>query len=442
MNFTQAKAYLLGTINEQASRREPYRLDRMRAFLQRIGDPQNEYPTIHVGGTSGKGSTSTMIAAALTAAGIRTGLHTKPHLRSMVERARIDGTPISEETFAELLTEMMSALDEVAMEHSRPSYYETLLALAFDYFAKEHVGAAVIEVGIGGKLDGTNVLRPNVSVITNIGLDHTDILGETLEEIAADKAGIAKPGVPLVSAVDDPGPRAVIERVCAQAGAPFISVLDVTRIEELPSPQTFTQRFNVTTPLDTYEIVLPVLGQFQQRNAATAILALEQLGEPLRPSKEQIEQALVHLNLIGRMEYFPAHPAVIFDVAHNPDKASHLVDSLRRAFPDRRYTFIIAVGEGKDAHQILRAFVDLPASYIFTSFETQGRTATKPQRLASIAESLGIWGRSIPNPVEALNIARRNASADDIVVVTGSTFIVAELREWWMENVVATQTAR
>jgi dihydrofolate synthase/folylpolyglutamate synthase len=438
MNFTQAQSYLLATVNETQSRREPYRLDRMRAFLRALGDPQDAYPTVHVGGTSGKGSTSTMIAAALTASGKRTGLHTKPHLRSMVERARIDGANVTEERFAELLTEMMPAIDAVIEEHSRPSYYETLLALAFLHFANEKVDIAVIEVGIGGKLDGTNVLRPRVCVITNVGLDHTDILGETLEEIAADKAGIAKPGIPLVSAVQDAGPRAVIEAACKDAGAPFIHALDITRIEEGPS-RSFSQEFTLTTPRDRYELSLPVLGGFQQRNAATAIVALEQLDESLRPSKDAMERGLSQLHLAGRMEYFPSHPGVVFDVAHNPDKAAHLVDSLKRAFEDRRFTFVIAVGESKDAHEILRAFVGLPATFIFTSFTTQGRAATKPQRLASLADSLGMWGRSIADPVEALNIARRNAAADDIIVVTGSTFVVSELRDWWMEHVGATQ---
>jgi dihydrofolate synthase/folylpolyglutamate synthase len=441
MNFSQAQAYLLGSVNETVSRREPYRLDRMRAFLREMGDPQDQYPTLHVGGTSGKGSTSTMIASALSASGKRTGLHTKPHLRSITERARIDGVNVTEERFAELLTEMMPAIESVTQEHSRPSYYETLLALAFLHFARERVDAAVIEVGVGGKLDGTNVLHPRVCVITNVGLDHTDILGETVEEIAQDKAGIAKPGIPLVSAVDHPGARAVIEAQCKAAGAPFISVLDTVRVENV-TLEPFSQRFTVATPQGTYDVALPVLGEFQRINAATAILALEQLSEDLRPSKDALEDGLARVNLPGRMEYFPSHPGVVFDVAHNPDKAAHLANSLRAAFPDRRFSFVIAIGESKDAHDILQAFSGLGGSFIFTSFDTQGRTAAKPQRLASIAEDLGVWGRSIADPVEALGIARRNAGADDVVVVTGSTFVVAELRDWWMEHVVAGQSAR
>ncbi|MBV8727880.1 MAG: bifunctional folylpolyglutamate synthase/dihydrofolate synthase, partial [Candidatus Eremiobacteraeota bacterium] len=199
MNYEQAEAYLYSTVSETVSPRVPYRLDRMRYFLEALDNPQRRYPSLHIGGTSGKSSTSTMAAAVLTASGKRCGLHTKPHLESMTERARIDGVAISQERFAELLTAMQDAIEEVMREYSRPSYYETLLALAFLHFALERVDIAVIEVGLGGTLDGTNVITPLVSVITNIGLDHTEVLGDTLEAIAADKVGIAKPGVPLVT---------------------------------------------------------------------------------------------------------------------------------------------------------------------------------------------------------------------------------------------------
>jgi dihydrofolate synthase/folylpolyglutamate synthase len=427
MNFAQAQAYLQSTVGEVASPRHTHRLDRMRAFLEHLDNPQNRYPTIQIGGTSGKGSTATMVASVLSVSGRKTGLHTKPHLHSMVERARIDGVNVSEERFAELLTEMMPAIDAVASDFTRPSYYETLLALTFLYFAQEEVDLAVIEVGIGGRLDGTNVLTPRVCAITTVGLDHTDILGETIEEIARDKAGIAKAGVPLATAAEHAGARAIIQEACVEAGAPFVSVLDAARIQEGA----------VVTQSGRYEVSLPVLGPFQRINAATAIVLLEQLTDDLRPSKQQIEAGLSRVALPGRMEYFQAHPGIVFDIAHNPDKAANLSVALASAFPGRRFTFVIAIGESKDAGDILRAFAELPATFLFTQFRTEGRSATKPQRLASIAESLGLWGRAIADPIEALSIARRNASADDIVVVTGSTYVVGELREWWIEHVAA-----
>ena len=448
MNFSQAEAYLNSTITEAVSRHEPYRLDRMRAFLRELGDPQNAYPTVHVGGTSGKGSTATMLAAILQADGKRVGLHTKPHVRSVTERARIDGVNIPDERFAELLSEMLPAIDRVASQ-GRPSYYETLLALTFLYFARDHVDAAVIEVGIGGTLDGTNVILPEVSVITTIGLDHTEILGNTLEEIADDKAGIAKPGVPLVSAVASAGARAVIERRCREVGAPFVSVLDTTTVIPGETP-AHGQHFTVETPLHVYEIDLPMLGGFQRMNAATAIRAIEEMNargdrSRLHVAVDAIERGLAAVALAGRMELFPGHPSVVFDIAHNPEKAANLMQGLREHFPGRRVHFVIAIGETKDAREILGALMkdsENPASFIFTLFSTQGRHPTKPQRLAHMIEEFGAWGRAIDNPVEALQIARRQAAADDLVVVTGSTFIVAELREWWFENVATETTLR
>jgi dihydrofolate synthase/folylpolyglutamate synthase len=402
--------------------------------LEALGNPQDQYPTIHVAGTSGKGSTATMIAAALQAAGHRTGLHTKPHLTSVTDRARVDGVAIPEDDFGELIGELQEAAERVSYEHGRPTYYEMLLALAFVWFARSAVDVAVIEAGVGGTLDGTNVLHPRVSVITNVALDHTDILGETVEEIARDKAGIAKPGVPLVSFVRDPGARRAIELACADVGAPFVSVADTVSIEPRRG-ELYGQSFVLVTPVDRYDISLPVLGSFQQENAATAVRALEQLGDDLRPTRAQIEAGLARTVIPGRMEFFPSHPGVVFDIAHNPDKAAHLARALQETFPDRRFEFVMAIGESKDASKVIEPFLALQGTFTFTTFSAAGRTSSRPQRLASIADEMGAWGRAITDPVEAFAIARRNAGADSIVVVTGSTFVVAELREWWMANV-------
>ena len=434
MTYEIATSYLLGTINETASRSHPNRLERMEAFLRHLGDPHRRYPTLHVGGTSGKGSTATMLAATLTAAGKRTGLHTKPHLSSMVERARIDGTSISQQDFADTLAGMMAAIDATTREFARPSYYETLLALAFVYFANQRVDVAVIEVGIGGKLDGTNLIVPEVSVITNVGLDHTEILGDTVELIARDKAGIAKAGVPLVS--DAMGSaRAVIEPACAQAGAPFYAVAEHAAIEARAS-EPYGQSFVVKTGACEYDLALPVLGRFQQRNAATAIVALERLPQGLRPSPRDVERGLAELVIPGRMEFFPGFPAVVFDVAHNPDKAASLAEALRETFPERRFTFIVGIGETKDVVATLQPWFALPANFIFTSFEAAGRTAERPQRLVTIASVAGVSSRALADPVEALAVARRHSDGSNVVVVTGSTYVTGLLRDWWLENVV------
>ncbi len=436
MDFAAAQNYLIGTINETVSRRMPYRLERMRTFMSELGDPQDTYPTIHIGGTSGKGSTSTMVAAMIGSAGKRVGLHTKPHLKSMTERARINGLAISEERFAHILQSMMPAIDRTAQVAGRPTYYETLLAIAFVYFAEEHVDVAVIEVGLGGRVDGTNVITPLVSAITSIGFDHMDVLGERLEEIALEKAGIAKSGVPLVSLVEDAGARAVVEEAARRAGAPFIDVAATVSIEDVRlSPDG--QSFAIITPGTRYGLSTPMLGEFQRRNASTAISVGEALPPAFRPTVRDVEEAFASLTIPGRMEYYPGHPGVLFDIAHNAEKAEHLVRSLQEHFPNRRFTFVVAIGESKDSYEILRRFAALPLKFIFTSFEIAGRTATKPQRLAAIAESLGSWGRVVQDPVEAMEIARRTSGADEIIVVTGSTFIVAEIRGWWLGTIVA-----
>lgn len=434
MDFAGAESYLLGTINETISRRLPYRLERMVALMNALGNPHEKYPTIHIGGTSGKGSTSTMVAAVLQASGKRVGLHTKPHLRSMTERARIGGIAIGEEAFADLLTSMMPAIEKTTMEFGRPTYYETLLALAFAYFAQENVDIAVIEVGLGGRLDGTNVITPLVSAITSVGFDHMETLGDSLELIAAEKAGIAKRDVPMVISIADPQAKAVVETYAVEVGAPIVDVLATTKIE-VGRRMRDGQAFAVRTPKNRYAISTPMLGEYQRTNASTAISILEALPEEFAPTVAAIEGAFASLTIPGRMEFYPGYPSLLFDIAHNAEKAEHLATSLRESFPGRRFSFVVAISESKDAKEILRAFTELPANFIFTSFEAAGRTAIKPQKLAAIAEELGAWGRVVSDAVEAVEISRRTAAQNDVIVVTGSTFIVAELREWWLESI-------
>jgi len=206
-------------------------------------------------------------------------------------------------------------------------------------------------------------------------------------------------------------------------------------IEQLPS-ETYGQSFLVTTKAARYELALPILGHFQQRNAATAIVALERLRDELRPSVADVVRGFSRLVVPGRMEFFPGFPSVVFDVAHNPDKAASLAGALAETFGDRRFAFVVAVSETKDAAGILRPLFGLPATFVFTSFETPGREAERPGRLANIAEINGISARVISDPIEALAVARRQAESSAVVVVTGSTFVTGLLRDWWVENVV------
>jgi dihydrofolate synthase / folylpolyglutamate synthase len=425
MTFEHAEQYLLRLIDERRSRGR-LGLDRTRALLRELGDPQNAYPTLHVGGTSGKGSTATMMAAALGASGKRVGLHTKPHLHSMTERACVDGVPIGTQQFAELLEEMLPAIGRVSAVAGSPSYYETLLALAFLSFARANVDAAVIEVGVGGRLDGTNVITPCVAVITSVDYDHTDVLGETLEAIAAEKAGIAKRGIPLVVGAQRPEAVAIIERVAGAVGAPVILVDHVSEIAVLEGDE---RRFEVKTSRAAYDVRLPVFGSFQRRNAQTAIVALETLPQKLAPSIEEIERGFGRVVIPGRMEVVIGTPTVVLDIAHNAEKALHLADALRERWPERRMRALVAVGQGKDAAAILQALAPLVDAFVCTTFAAAGRHAIPPERLLEEAASVGIAAQRIDDPLTALSRAYEQCAADDILVVTGSTFVVAALRE-------------
>ena len=407
----------------------------MRALLALMDNPERGFRSIHVGGTSGKGSTSTLCAAMLRAAGFKVGLHTKPHLRSVTERVCIDGAAISEERFAALIESVLPAV--AAMEHGEwgpPSYFELLVALAFRHFTQERVDVAVVEVGIGGTLDGTNVLTPLVSVLTNVGRDHTDVLGETVEEIALDKTGIIKDKIPSVTAAQHPDALRVIREAAQRKRSPLSVVSEVTRIESEPRA-AYEQHARIETQAATYDLSIPLLGEFQVTNAATAIVALEQVGDVLPVSPHQVREGVAGVSLPGRMEFYPSRPSILFDVAHNAEKADALRGGLLRHFPAKRFTFVVAVAEGKAADEMLDAWAALPAHFIFTSFDVSHRTAVSPRRLALAAETKGLAARAVDDPVEALTIARRMAGADDLVVVTGSTFLVARLREWFAIHV-------
>jgi dihydrofolate synthase/folylpolyglutamate synthase len=433
--YERAQAYLLSTIGEAMSPRTSYKLDRIQALLAELGDPHRAYPVVHVGGTSGKTSTSTMVASMLQAAGRTTGLHTKPHLHSMTERARVDGVEISQERFVELFEEMLPSLERVTPEYGRPTYYETLLALAFLHFARERVDVAVVEVGLGGRLDGTNVVVPEVAAITSVGFDHTDVLGDTIEAIAREKGGIAKAGVPLVVAATDPAAMEVLAECARAAGAPLVRVRDVVAIDPLPAEAPWAQSFEAITASERYRVRLAVHGLFQRENAATAIAIVERLPDALRPNRNAVELGLSAATIPGRMELFEDRGVtLVYDIAHNVEKASYLAASLRNLFPGRHIAYVLAVGESKDAPHILERLASAGTRAVTTRFAAAGRTAVDPHALAEMAREAGMRADAIEPAAAAFAAARARASNGDVVVVTGSTFLVAELRDAWLRD--------
>jgi dihydrofolate synthase/folylpolyglutamate synthase len=442
MDFANALRILERTAAESVSARFPGRLDRMRALLEHLDHPERRFKAIHIGGTAGKGSTATMCAAILQAAGFTVGLHTKPHLNAVTERARINLVPVGEEEFAEIFSDMLPALEKMrAGDWGMPSYFELLVALSFAYFARERVDVAVIEVGVGGALDGTNVIQPLVSVITNVGMDHRDVLGETLEEIALDKSGIIKYGVPAVTAAEQPEVLSIIAQAAAQVQAPLLIVKDSARIESRLGPGSYSQTVAVSTTSDSYNFELPLIGQFQVTNAATAILACEQVRSKLPFTPADTARALSALSLPGRSEYYPSGPPVLFDVAHNAEKALALRRAIEQHFDGRRLIFVVAIAEEKDVPAMFEAWRDLPAHFIFTTFDVSHRRSRHSRNLSNIAEQMGLISRAVDDPVEALGVARRMAKGSDLVVVTGSTFLVGLLRAWFLDNVESARHA-
>ncbi|HXW51723.1 MAG TPA: Mur ligase family protein [Candidatus Acidoferrales bacterium] len=435
MDFDTAVKLLDRSIGESVSARFPGRLDRMRTLLAKLGNPERDFRSIHVGGTAGKGSTATMCAAILRASGLHVGLHTKPHLHSVVERAKIDGVPIGEERFAAIFEQLAPIIEEMrGGEWGPPSYFELLVALSFVYFAQENVDVAVVEVGVGGALDGTNLIQPLISVITNVGTDHKDVLGDTIEQIARDKAGIIKSGIPVVTAAQDAAALAVIEAAASARGS-ALTVLDkdanvLSRLGDLP----YAQQVDVTTSNGAYSFVLPLIGEFQATNAATAILTCEQVRETLPTNPADVARGLRDISLPGRAEYYPAHPSLLFDVAHNVEKAAALRAAIARHFPTKRCVFVVAIAQEKDAAGMFAAWHGLPAQFIFTTFDVSHRRSRHSRTLVNAAEHAGLPSRAVDDPLEALAIARRIAGANDMVVVTGSTFLVGTLRKWFLEN--------
>jgi dihydrofolate synthase/folylpolyglutamate synthase len=435
MDYQTAVRILDRSIGESISARFPGRLDRMRMLLTKLGNPERELRYVHVGGTAGKGSTATMCAAILQSSGARIGLHTKPHLHSVAERARIDGVPISEERFAEIFDLLAPAIEEMRGEQwGPPSYFELLVALSFVYFAQERVDLAVIEVGVGGALDGTNVITPAVSIITNVGTDHRDVLGDTVEQIARDKAGIIKHGVPVVTAAETPSVLEVISQAARERSAPLTVLSHDATIDSTVEEVAYAQRVEVETAQGRYRFVLPLIGEFQATNAATAIAACERIRDIVPVTPDGVARGLSSIALPGRAEYHPSRPSLLFDVAHNVEKAAALRAALDRHFPGRRLVFVVAIAEEKDAAGMFGAWRGLKAQFIFTTFDVAHRRSRYSRTLVNAAEAAGLASRAVDDPVEALTIARRIAAASDLVVVTGSTFLVGTLRRWFLEN--------
>lgn len=414
-------------------------LDKIRTLLELLGDPHRGLPIVHVGGTSGKGSTATIAAEILSAAGLRVGLHVKPHLEQVEERFVVDGTPIRSDDLATLIRDATTAARRVS-----PSWYELTVALALRYFRDRRVDVAVVEVGLGGTYDATNVVDPLVAVLTNVGLDHTEVLGDTIEKIVTDKVGIAKRGRPMVSGVSQPTARAIVAERCATVGAPLWlsdSDFSVTARAITPEGSRFDYR-SVTTSLG--DLSLRPLGAHQIANASLAIAALSAAGlvDPTR-AEDAVRAGLARVRIPGRLEIVVDNPRLILDGAHNPAKMSAFVRALDDIFPHRSTTAVVAFKRGHDIGATLRVLSDRATRLVLTTFEAVtdfGKGQAIPtDDLARIVDASRIETpyQVEPDPRRAVELAVGQSTGDGLVAVTGSLYLVGAIRRWLRAERVA-----
>jgi dihydrofolate synthase/folylpolyglutamate synthase len=435
MTYDEALAFWFAHANyeHRAPTAADLSLERVRALLSRLGNPHRRLRIVHVAGTKGKGSTSAMLAAILRRAGYRTGLFTSPHLCSIHERFQIDGRPITRDELAALLSDIRAAI-ESGRRGPPPTFFEIATAAGFLHFVRRRAEAVVLEVGLGGRLDSTNVCLPVVSVITSISLDHTRILGNRIASIAREKAGIVKRGRPVVSGATHPEARAVVEEVCRSRRAPLRQLgVDVFH-EAVPGRVTETgivrPRVQVTTDrLRWPALEVNLLGEHQAANAALAVACVEDLREEgLHVGDEAVAAGLREMVWPARMEVVGRRPLTVLDCAHNVASAAALVETLIASFPPLRRVLVFAGSTDKDVPGMFRLMAPHFASLIATRY-TDNPRAIPTEQLA------GMWSdvatapvRVCATPAEALEEARREAGEDGLVCITGSVFLAGEVR--------------
>lgn len=431
MNYSEAEEYLNSFINYEnlsgVSYAFPgYSLEHVEELLRRVGDPHLAAETVHIAGTKGKGSTAAMIAQVLAVSGYKTGLYTSPHLRTLRERIRVSGRLISEAEFGALVTEAKPYLEAARCDarYRQLTFFEALTVLAFIYFRKMKVDFQVLEVGLGGRLDATNVAKPRVCVITPISLDHTQVLGDSLEKIAYEKAGIIKPGCTVVSSPQPEEAAGVISRVCHQQGAKLIRVGEDITWREIRA-DLHQQSFAVSGERGNHCFTIPLLGNFQVENAAAAIAALEVLAfQGFDISLEDIAKGLAEVEWPGRFQIVSRQPMVVVDGAHNVASIRRLVENVKAYFTCDRVLLVFGVAGDKDIAGIVRELAELSPQVIVT--RSAHARAASPLILAAEFARWGIKPSIADTVPEAISQALLLANRRDLVCITGSLFVAAE----------------
>lgn len=401
-------------------------LDNIIALCNALGQPQHKFKTVHVAGTNGKGSSSHMLAAVLQSAGYKTGLYTSPHLKSFTERVRVNGAELPQDYLIRFVEQHKELFEQV-----KPSFFEMTVALAFQYFADEQVDVAVIEVGLGGRLDSTNIISPELSLITNIGFDHQALLGDTLPEIAGEKAGIIKPHTPAVISTKQVDIVQVFEHKAAAEQAPLYFATDSIRVqvrEQQLEGQVYDVYLNGSLWLASLQSDLA--GVYQQYNlpgVLKSLLLLRERGFAI--SDEDIRQGIANAKTItglkGRWQVLGFNPLTICDTGHNVDGIKQILDQLHSLKPKQVHMVFGAVND-KDVTTILQL---LPKAYTYYFCQAQIPRALPVGELQGKARQVGLQGEAYATVSAAIAAARGNAKPDEVIFIGGSTFVVAEIDE-------------
>jgi dihydrofolate synthase / folylpolyglutamate synthase len=441
MTYEESVRYLLSLGRELASPQQAsatkFDLKNIALLCEQLGQPQRAFQSVHVAGTNGKGSTAAMLDSILRAAGLRTGLYTSPHLERINERIRLDGKDIPDAEFAATFAGVHKAIEELLSSGrlaAHPTFFECVTAIAFVYFATAGVEFAVFETGMGGRLDATNVLLPEVAVVTQIDFDHENYLGHSIEEIAGEKAGIIKPGGRVVSAAEHLIARVVIRRRCAEQSAFLVEIENAFYIEDVTSSRGC---FSFTAiSYDTgirIPITVPLAGRFQVRNALTALAAARMLAERGAPVEDEaITRGIAATVWPGRLERISDRPEIYVDGTHNPAGAREIAVFWEQFLPGRNIVLIYGAMRDKAVDEIAGLLFPRASTVILTA-PAQSRAISAPH----LAETTGHHARhaeGVADPAQALTRALEIASPEDVIFITGSLYLVGELRRYWMSR--------
>jgi dihydrofolate synthase/folylpolyglutamate synthase len=431
MNYQEALTYLLKYADYERLPRSGivWDLRRVDRLLGRLQNPHLYARSVHVAGTKGKGSTAAMIASILAHAGYKTGLYTSPHLLSYTERIRINGKSIAEEDWSRLVATIQPFVEDENKKGDlgELTTFELFTAMAFLHFRQAKADYQVMEVGLGGRLDATNVLKPQVCVITSISYDHMDVLGDTLTKIAGEKCGIIKTGAPVVTAPQFPEALAVVEKTCREKGVPLVKVGEDLSWKRIAFDAE-GQRFRLKGRQDEYDIWIPLLGAHQMENAANAVAAVEILRENgANISRDAVIQGLAKVNWPGRLQILGKEPWVIVDGAHNAYSIQKLGEALKDYFTYDKATLILGFGNDKDVAGMVREAAKITNSIILVA--SKHPKAVKGEVLAAEFTQYGVTARTAATVKEAVEMASDDASPNDLIAAAGSIFVEAEVME-------------